>query len=560
VKTTHLVLIIPFLIFFTAAVIIDLGTLIPGFPDVDLTPYLAATSLVKDGDLAYTREDSDRYLKKYDTRPAPFKVAQKKIFTSSGQYKSYFAFYDPEIFPFLLAPFVGVAGFRGWLIFHSFLIFGIYVLGWIYYRAKDEDAISPSINSVIYFTLIPVPVLFLLPSHHLFILAVTVAMIFSGLRGWPILSAIFAGIAFSSQPFAAVYGLFLLSYWQVTTQNRTQNPIPRFVVAFVLVLFAVWGIERLMYPVANTSAPRWVLQGSHLPLAQIWNSLPDASTYGWSWPQVQRLFDFLLGRNSGFVIYAFVAASLLLSCLWLIRDALVRAGWLFIVLSTILISFLHPSGWNVQSFVNDVWILLCPLPFFLAPFVRPKTLFVSIAVPAAFLIGPLLINPLGAITNRSYYSYSFPYKFLPVEISLVGRAGITKEARFQQSFPGGKIFFLNDAFYQEGDLFWLRGESKLEFLLVSDRMRDLNMVFQNGVLENRIKLKFKHSEEKIRLGTAEIKGVDLDRHVENFVRYEGRYYIRGEIVADNGYVPGLLSRDNPDFRFLSCRIRVDRRL
>ncbi len=524
------------------------------YPDADLTGYLAAASLAKDGDLAYTREDSDRYLREYGSRPFAFRILQKKMMDSSGEYKSYYAFHYPELFVFALAPFLALLGFRGWFFLHALLVLGIYLIGWFYYRGKDEDAVSPALNSLVYFTMIPVPLLFLLPSHHLFLLAMCTAFLFTGLRAWPVTSAIFLTIAVSLQPWAVIFSLFLLGYWQITRNSRSENPIPRFVITIIIALFVVWGLERLMYPEGNISEPRWVTSGSHPPLADIWKTLPDATVYNLTAPEPQRIIDFLFGRNSGFLVYTFAAGALLLSSIWLLRDSLVRVAWVFVILYLALISVIHTSSWHAESFTHDFLILLCPVPYFLVPLIRPKSLFICIAVPAAFLAGPLLMNPLGAITSHSDYTYSFPYKYLPIEISLAGRAGITKDPDHQQNFPGGKIYFLNDGFYKENHYFWLRGESALEFLLELTDTRNVKMEFRNGVLENKITLKFQDSEEVIRLMTAEIKIIDLSRHFRGQLPYEGRIYVRGELRTNSGYVPGLLSRDNPDFRFLSCQV------
>jgi hypothetical protein len=555
-KSIHLIFITPVLFFACATLILDPGTLDSAYPDADWTPYLAAVSLARDGDLAYTREDSDRYLREYDSRPFPFRVVQKRILTSSGQYSNYHAFHYPEIFLFLLVPFIGLFGFHGWLLLHALLILGIYWMGWQYYRGNDAEAFSPAMNSVVYFTLIPIPVLFLLPSHHLFLLAVCVAFIFCGLKRWPVLSAIFLAFGVSSQPWLAIFSLLVIANWQVTKQTATANPLPRFVIAATIALFAVWGVERLMYPIGLISEPRWVITGDHPPLAGIWNMLPDARAYNWSAPELHRLIDFLFGRNSGFLVYAFTAGALLLSSIWVLRDPLVRIAWLFVILFLALVPFIHPSSWNPQSLANDLWIILAPLPYFLIPLIRPKSLFLCIAAFAAFFAGPLLINPLGAITNRSDYSFSFPYKFLPVEISLAGRAGITKDPRYRQSFSKGRIYFLNDNFYSEGNYFWLRGESKLEFLLELRDRENFMIEFRNGVLDNKITLKFQDSEEVVRLTTAETRKVDLSGHLRTHTRYEGRTYVHGEIQTNAGYVPGLLSRDNPDYRFLSCQIHL----
>jgi hypothetical protein len=552
-KPSHLVLLIPFLIYLAVAAILDPGTLVSFFPDRDLTTYLAAVSIGKDGDLAYTREDSDRYLKLYDQRPSPFRVVSKKVLDSSGKYEQKYTFYSPEIFTFIIAPFLLLFGFRGWLVFHALLILIIYLIGWVYYSGKDEDAVSPAINSVVFFTLIPVPILFLLPSHHLFLLAVSCAAIFFGIRGFPVICAILCAVLFSSQPFAAIFCLFFVAHWQLT---RASANIRRFVIAAVLAFFVVWGLEMLMYPASNVSNPRWVTSGTHQPLAQIWNTLPDARTYFWTSPDVQRLADFAFGRNSGFLIYGFAAGALLLSTVLLLKDSLIRSIWMFAILYVAFLCFWHTSSWNTQSFVNDIWILLCPFAYFAAPLLRPKTLFITIAVPAAFLIGPLLINPLGAIIHRSYYSYTFPYRYLPVEVSLVGRAGITKDPLFRQSFQSCTVYFLNDRFYKEEPFFWLQGESSLEFLLQYNDAKQLFLELNNGVLENSIGLKIGDSEIPIQLNTAENRTIDLTPYLSNAKYFEGFYYLHCLMKTGSGYVPGVLSRDNPDYRFLSARVRL----
>jgi hypothetical protein len=83
------------------------------------------------------------------------------------------------------------------------------------------------------------------------------------------------------------------------------------------------------------------------------------------------------------------------------------------------------------------------------------------------------------------------------------------------------------------------------------------MEFRNGVLENKVTLKFQNSEETIRLNTAEVRKIDLSGHLRTHTRYEGKVYVHGVIQTNTGYVPGLLSRDNPDYRFLSCQIQLN---
>jgi len=555
-KTAHLILIIPLFFYFSASATLDWGSLISLFPDRDLTAYMGAESLAKDGDLAYSREDSDRFMRNFGERPLPFQVVRKKVFSSSGTYITYYAFHYPELFLFVLIPFVALWGFNGWLLLHSLLIAVLLFLGWIYYRSKDEGAVYPALNSAVYFTLIPVPLLFLLPSHHLFLLTLATGFFFFSIRKKVLPAAVLLALAYSSQPWALILAVFAVGYRQAGKGPDESNHIPAFLIALIVFLGVVWGTERLMYPLSDTSEVRLVEYAHSRPLSEIWDQLTLSSSSYWATPDVRRLADFLFGRTSGFFVYGFVAGALLLSSVWLFRDNLVRVALLFTALFLIAIPFSHSSGWHAAAFIQDPAVLLYPLPYFVLPLIRPRMQFIAISIPSAILLGPLLLNPFGAIIHRSAYSYSFPYRYMPVDLSLLEKAGISKEDAFRQEFSKGKIFFLNDNFYRENDLFWLRGESTLEFLIKTKEPGNLQMEITNGVIENRITLTTGNSEERLILATSEIKSIDLDKHSDHAVLFEKYTYLHGTISSDTGYVPGLLARDNPDYRFLSCRIRI----
>ncbi|HLE18588.1 MAG TPA: hypothetical protein VI728_09930, partial [Syntrophales bacterium] len=176
-RTAYIVLCLPLLFFLALAATLDLAALQQFYPRSDLTPFLAAQSLAEDWDLAYSRVDSDRYFKRELRRPAGFFLKQKKIISSSGNFRSYSVFYCPDLYVFALIPFVKLFSFPGVILLHSLLAGSIYLLGYLYYK-REKDGFLPAGNSVVYYTLVPVPILLLIPEHPLFLFAAVTAAIF----------------------------------------------------------------------------------------------------------------------------------------------------------------------------------------------------------------------------------------------------------------------------------------------------------------------------------------------------------------------------------------------
>ena len=167
------------------------------------------------------------------------------------------------------------------------------------------------------------------------------------------------------------------------------------------------------------------------------------------------------------------------------------------------------------------------------------------------------MNPLGAIVNRVYYLQSFPYRYFPVELSLLGKSGITAIPIFQFPYTGGKIYFLNDKFYPESDYFWVHGHSSLELILEANQKKsDTQIRIQNGSIDNHIVIQLGDRTEELHLRSSEVMILDLDRFTSHAKGYEGHYYLHGKIESRSGFVPMLLSRDNADYRYLACQIQM----
>ena len=554
-KMAHLILVVSVCAFLTLAITLDLGRLQQLYPDSDLTPYLTARSLAFDGDLAYTRVDSDRFFKEQLVRPSRFSLKQKKVLSSDGTLRAYSVFYSPDLYVFALIPFVRLFAFSGILLLHSLLIATAFILGYFYYR-RESDSVLPAANSVLYPVLALVPILVLIPSYALFLFCTISAALFFGIRNREVVCAALIAIAASCSPWVLLYAAFFISYWQ-TEKEQTPFRSLRFVIALFAFSFLAWAVEQLMYPPNAVGETRWVAGVLDRPITDVWSTLPLRTVSYFSHFAPQRVLDFLVGRTEGLLIYFFVPTALLVISTWHWRDRLIRCAIVFVLAVFIAVSVSHPSSWNVNAFVSDFSILVAPLPFFLRPLVLPRYFFVGITAASAFLIGPLLLNPFGSLADRAYYLQVLPYKLFPLELSLIGRAGITADPSYRMEFEGGKLYFLDNHFYREGDFFWVKGEATVEFLMETNEKNSLtHLKIQNGSLDNDIWIHLNKWREHFRLAPADSALLELSRYASEARFVEGRYYLHGKIESRTGYTPKLLSRDNLDFRFLGCQVHL----
>jgi hypothetical protein len=235
----------------------------------------------------------------------------------------------------------------------------------------------------------------------------------------------------------------------------------------------------------------------------------------------------------------------------------VSRALLFFALCLIVISVADPSSWHITGFVNDWWILLCALAFYTAPLVRPLRLFVLIGTISLFCVAPILVNPMGALINRDYYLQTFPYEKFPVELSLLGKVGLTANPAYQFETSRAKIYFLNDHFYPENDFFWVRGDATVEFILERNEKKiDLLLKILNGSNDNRVQVTLGGIKEDFRMNSLESIFVDLSPFAKAMKEQEAHYYLHGKIKSSSGAVPKFLSRDSLDYRYLGCQVQL----
>jgi hypothetical protein len=144
-----------------------------------------------------------------------------------------------------------------------------------------------------------------------------------------------------------------------------------------------------------------------------------------------------------------------------------------------------------------------------------------------------------------------------VELSLVGRIGRTARPDLRFDFNGGAVYFLNDSFYHDQGFFWVRGESRLEFLLEQDATSHLTAFrVESGSVDDYVIVTIGNRKEEFRLAPNEAADLDLKLFEKEDREFEGKHFLHGKIESKNGYAPKLLSRENPDYRYLGCQIHL----
>jgi hypothetical protein len=532
--------------FLIVAATVDFGPLLRFYSDYDLTPYLVARSIASDFDLTYTQTDSDRFFREQLVRPSRFFLKSKNIVSYAGGVERYLVFYDPDLYVFLLVPFVKLFSFHGVFVLQALLIAAIVLLGALHF----QDAR----NAVVYYLLAGVPLLFLIPSHHLFLLASVSASIFCAFRKRFAMSAIFLAIAVSSQFWSILLAPLFLHYWKTTGEEAGKEL--RFIFFLAICALVVWGIEYGMYPARSVTETRWVLDLPQQPLQQVWSQLPVFEPKLLTMPKLQRLSDFVFGRTVGIFLYGFPACAMLLAAVWQWKHEFVRSALLFVVLLVCAIAFSDPLYWNIRVFATDFLILLLAVAFYVFPMFSSRTLLLGVLIPSLLIAAPVLANPLGAVCDRYYYLQTFPYRFFPVELSLLGKVGRTAKPDYKLSLNGATVYFLNDSFYHEENFFWIRGESTAEILLEIDFRNPLAFHIQTGSVDDHVIITMGSRREDVFLAPNESADVKLEKFRGEMKEFQGRQFLHGKIESKNGYAPKLLSRDNPDYRYLGCQIHL----
>jgi len=134
-RTTTPILFLVFFFFFGFSLIVNLPAIRQNFLFGDEATYYSMTqSLTQDMDIEYTKKDLIRYYKDIDSGPMG-------LFLKKGKDGRIF-FAKSFVYPLIAAPFYKIFGKNGFLIFHSFLLYLILLMGNSYISLKYKPSVS----------------------------------------------------------------------------------------------------------------------------------------------------------------------------------------------------------------------------------------------------------------------------------------------------------------------------------------------------------------------------------------------------------------------------------
>jgi hypothetical protein len=284
---------------------------------------------------------------------------------------------------------------------------------------------------------------------------------------------------------------------------------------------------------------------------------------------LSNLFYYFFGRFSGIAWYFFPA--LLALILFLARRKRLYQWLLFVTLAGEILIYilLMPDNFagGGGALANRYFLSIYPLFFFLAPLeVKVKPIALS-WVMASLFIAPILINPLPHSHFPATHAKRFPFKLLPVELTLINNLPTNSHPPAQRQSVGidyAWLYFLDDNFHErttselERHGFWTRGPHRAEMLLktfypikeVTFRIRN------NPRLSNTVTVCFAGETKEVTLGYKAWGSVTFTpRRVFRMNEWIHLYTL--SVRAAKGSIPHYEEEESDERRYLGAWFEVD---
>ncbi len=595
------------------ALTVDFPRAALGIQSDEATYYMMGHSLAHDGDLTYRREDLMRVWKEFGGGPTGlFLKRGRKVtgvhfagrppfFRIEGQpdpAQSRLFYGKSFIYPLFAAPLVAIFGTNGFLVLHAILLALTALSGYLFLHAR-APAIPSALLAGAFLMVSIVPVYFVWITPELFNFSIGLLAYFCWLykevadperspRGtrWlftvrsDVAAAVLLGFATFSKPTAIVFAAPVFVWW---AWRRQWSRLAGLAVVFVLVaggLFAAnlaisgdWnyqgGDRRTFYwefPF-QTEASAFDRIGTSMARDEgLGDIIFDPRVF---WTNLRHnLAYYFVGRYAGLIAYFFPAVFALIAFLAAPRR---RPVWQWLVFGTAIAQMLLfvislPYTWlgGGGSVGNRYFMSAYGLFLFLLP---PIGSIAAAAVPwiaGAFFTAPMVLNPFAASFRPGDNAKHGPLRLLPPELTLVNDLPVntdTSKVRIwfgddpELHDPGFQIYFLDDnAYGREADRsFWVKGESRAEFLIKTDRpMKRAVMTLMSGPFPTDATVSIDGRSQSVHLGA------DTSQQV-TFALPPGFWYQARAFVwivsvsSSTGFTP--LFHGANDTRFLGVRVK-----
>ena len=593
------------------ALAVDFPRAAIGIQSDEATYYMMGHSLAKDGDLTYRREDLVRVWKEFPSGPSGLFLKQGRDILDYGAMRRPPFFWvrtqpDPDptryfygksfAYPLFAAPFVRLFGTNGFLVLHAVLLGLVAWCSYLFLLTRMNALLASAMTGAFIMASV-VPVYFVWITPEFFNFSLGVLAYFSWLykevaprdapvRGtrWllspssDILAAILLGIVTFSKVTNAL--LFLPMLVWLAWRRRWGT----FLVAGMV--FGVCGAGLFLANVAISG--EWNYQGGYrrtfnfeFPFQRETSVFEVGTLMGRDEALTDIIFDgrvfwtnlahnlayVFVGRYAGLVAYFFPAVFVMLAFLSAPRR---RPLWQWLVLGAGILQILFfivntPYTWNGgggsvgnRYFMGAYGIFI----FLLPPLARTWTAVVPWVIGGLFT-APLVLNPFVASFHPGSYAEHGPLRWLPVERSLVNDLPINTDASQVRVWfgddpvkhdPGFQIYFLDDNAYGREDdrSFWVKGESRAEFLIKTDRpMKRLVLTLSPGPLDTTVTASVDGRRQQVLVRDPQ----QISFTLPPGFWYQARAYVWVvSISSSSGFVPIFHGADT-DARFLGVRVK-----
>jgi len=565
----NLLIFLIFLFFFFASLFLNLPAIHNGFLCADQAVYFAMTqSIALDGDLEYTRKDLARYYYSFDAGP-------QGIFLKKG--KDGRIFYAKSFaYSLFAAPFVRYLGVNGFLVFHSFLLWLILFLGARYLCLTNSHGLSlaliltflfASITCVYYFWLSPDFFNFSLIFIILFLWlykelarkskieppSTPLEKFFLSEKTDYVASLLLGFATFSKPPNVVLLAPLLLH--QLVKRRLGRAALMTLI--FILSVASFFGANYLLTSDWNymggerkTFIGTFPLEKDNITFESVGHPMTSEGYFEKFFLPLTfvpiNLFYYFFGRFTGITWYFFPAV---LALFLFIFSPKRQEQWLLLLGAVggilIYVIFMPDNyGGGGGSLANRYFLNIYPLFFFLAPARRKKRDLIVSWIMAAFFISPILVSPFRSSASPATHAKRFPFKALPVEMTLINNLPTNTNPRAFRVDAGiteyrGFLHFLDDNFLPklEPTGIWTRGPYACEMILKTYYpLKEIVVhLLNNPRMNNEIKVMVEGQKQKVTLQSRQ--RATLRFPVGRGFQIKASHLYRLKIKAAKGSIP-----------------------
>jgi hypothetical protein len=597
------------------AVSVDFPRAAIGIHSDEATYYMMGHSLAKDGDLTYRSEDLRRVWREFPSGPTGLFLKRGADILDAGLMlrppffwtrtqpdpdSSRYFFAKSFIYPLFAAPFVAVFGTNGFLVFHALLLALVAWCSYLFLHARMPALVAAVLaGGFILATVVPVYFVWIAPELCNFALGLLAYFCWlykevreappaGGGSGWlytgssDLVAAVLLGISTFSKATNAL--LFLpLAIWLVWRHRWLRAAVVS--AAFLVVAAGLFGVNTAIsgdwnyqggdrktfyaeFPFQTPTSDFDIVPTRHGRDEALAEVIFDRSVF---WTNLRHnLGWFFVGRYAGLVAYFFPAVFALLAYLAALRR---RPLWQHLVFLGVVAQMLvfiigTPYTWSGgggsvgnRYFMNAYGLFLFVLP----PVTRLSVAAIPWVVGALFM-APLVLNPFAASFRPGDNAKSGPLRLLPVELTMVydwpintdrSRVAVWFGDHPPGSSPGFQIYFFDDnAHPPEADKsFWVKGESRAEFLVKTDRpMKRLLLELTAGAAATDLRAALGDRAQEVTLQPGETKQISFV--LGKGFPYQGRWPVWvASVSSSNGFTPIFVDPSSADNRYLGVRVR-----